>query len=73
MTGTGTRVVLGERLAAEEYVGCGAVIEIAVRCLGDRWHLALQCPAVVIMQVVNVEPLLSERRRQRSLDRRAYG
>src|ERR1700753_3619658 len=51
----------GEWLAAEEYVGCGAVIEIAIRRLGDRWHLALEYPVVVIVQVVDVEPPLLKR------------
>src|SRR5271156_2190771 len=64
----------GERLAAEEYVGGmrsglapGTVIEVAVGRLGDRRHLALEYPAVVIMQVVDVETLLLERH-QRGFD-----
>jgi hypothetical protein len=58
-----------ERLAAENYVGRVLVIEVAVRRLGDRWHLALKKPAVVVVLVVDVEPPLLKRL-QRGFDMR---
>ena len=67
----GPRLGEGERLAAEEYIGCLAVIEIAVRRLGNRWHLALEYPVVIIVQVVDVESLLLERH-QRGFDWRRH-